>query len=436
MRRKLRLWLILPGIIVFTSISARAKTYTLDDCIEIALKRNYGVIVAKNTYDAARWNVYSAYGQILPSLSVSTNHSESWSPGYLYIEGVRTPNPNPGTNVTFSDNLSFGQSYAGLGIGTYASIKQQGAQKRSYFYSYIDTRDGLILSVKEAYYNVIKTKMLVDVAQDAVKRGEEQLKVAQSRYDLGSASLSDVLKAKVLRSNAKVDLLDAQNNYNLAKANLNFTMGVDVAEDFEVAEDLPERSIDITYNAALNEAIVNNPSYRKAYFDLDLAKANLLLAKTSFLPTISFGVSHSSRVPDRNSLFDFKEEYAGRSISLQLSYNIFNNFSDLSNLVARKKLVNTQKENLANTKNSVALDVRQAFLDVQLNAEKLNLNEESVAAAQEDLNIVREKYNLGAATIIEVLDAEVSFKQAQTNHVQALFDYNLAISSLEKVMGK
>jgi len=66
----------------------------------------------------------------------------------------------------------------------------------------------------------------------------------------------------------------------------------------------------------------------------------------------------------------------------------------------------------------------------------LLLNEESVAAAQEDLNIVKEKYNLGAATIIEVLDAEVSFKQAQVNQVQALFDYNLAVSRLEKVMGR
>jgi len=435
MRRMLRFRLILP-IIIFFSISARAEVYTLDDCIEIALKHNYGVFVAKNTYDAARWNVYAAYGQILPSLSISSEHGESWSPGYLYIEGVRTPNPNPGTNLTFSSSLSFGQSYAGLGLGTYASIKQQKAQKRSYFYSFVDTRNGLILSVKEAYYNVTRAKMLVDVAIDAVKRGEEQLKVAQSRYDLGSASLSDVLKAKVLRSNAKVDLLTAENNYNLAKASLNFTMGVDVAEEFEVAEDLPERSFDITYEAALSEAIVNNPSFRKANFDLDMAKANLLLAKTNFLPSVSFGVTHRTTVLDRRDLFDFQEEFARRSIYLQLSYNLFNNFSDLSNLVARKKLVNSQKENLENTKNSVALEVRQSFLDVQLNVEKLNLNEESVAAAQEDLNIVREKYNLGAATIIEVLDAEVTFKQAQTNQVQALFDYNLAISRLEKVMGK
>jgi outer membrane protein len=98
--------------------------------------------------------------------------------------------------------------------------------------------------------------------------------------------------------------------------------------------------------------------------------------------------------------------------------------------------LNTAKSSYEDTRNNVSLEVKQAFLDVQQNKEKIALNDESVAAAQEDLNIVREKYNLGAATIIEVLDAEVSFKTAQTNKVQALFDYNLAISRLEKAMGK
>lgn len=127
---------------------------------------------------------------------------------------------------------------------------------------------------------------------------------------------------------------------------------------------------------------------------------------------------------------------ATRSVGFTVSYNLFNNLSDVTSLVTAQKSLNTAKTNYSNARNDVTLEVKQAFLDVQQNKEKLSVNDESVAAAQEDLNIVREKYNLGAATIIEVLDAEVSFKTAQTNRVQALFDYNLAISRLEKAMGK
>jgi outer membrane protein TolC len=278
--------------------------------------------------------------------------------------------------------------------------------------------------------------MLVDVSQDAVKRGEEQLKVAESRYDLGSASLSDVLKAKVLRSNAKLDLITAENNFNLAKANLNYVMGIDVTEEIEVSDDFPERSFEISYDQALNEALDFNPSFRESAFNLSKARAERWMARSNFIPSLSIRLTHSTSVEDRSNLLNFEKNDASYFFGVTLSYNIFNNLSDMHNLVAAGKGVNTAEEYLKDTKNSVGLEVQQAFLDVQQSREKMNLNDESVAAAQEDLNIVREKYNLGAATIIEVLDAEVLFKEAQISQVEAMFDYNLAISRLEKVMGR
>lgn len=411
--------------------AASAETYTLDKCIETALQNNYYVIDAKNKYDASRWWERAAWGNILPSMSISASRSERWS---------QSVDPFSGAFSTYTEyytgSMSFRQSFAGLGIGTIASIRLQQAQKNSRYYEYVDTKDALILTVKEAYFNIIKTKMLVDVSKDAVKRGEEQLKVAQSRYELGSASLSDVLKAKVSRSNAKLELITAENSYDLAKANLSFAMGSDVTEEIEITEEFPESELDITYNLALNEALANNPLYVKARYDLTSAKADRWVKRTAFLPSLDFSLTHYSNAQDANDLITFDNYNTGYSYGLALSFNIFNGLADYANLYSAGKSVNTSRENLENTKNSVGLEVKQAFLDVQQNIEKLNLNEESVAAAQEDLNIVREKYNLGAATIIEVLDAEVLFKQAQVNQVQAQFDYHLAISRLEKVMGR
>jgi len=433
MRRNFRL-----AIVVITTFllagSAQAEIYDLEKCIEIGLQNNYGVIAAKNSYDASGWSLYSAYGQILPSISISTSRQFNWSAGEIDVNGV--PVTAVGKSTRFGGNLSFGQSYQGLGISTLANIGYQKAQRHSNYYSYLASQNDLVLSIKEAYFNTIKTKMLVDVSRDAVKRGEEQLKVAQSRYELGSASLSDVLKAKVLRSNAKLDLITAENNQNLAMADLSYNMGIDINEQIEVTDELPDATINITYDLALNEALSKNPSYRKAGFDLSAAKSQLWMARARFLPSFNVSLSHSTSVDESGDLFNFEKKNASYYFGMSLSFNLFNNLSDASSVVANKKLVNTSEEYLKNTMNLVALEVKQAFLDVQQNTEKMNLNEESVAAAQEDLNIVREKYNLGAATIIEVLDAEVLFKQAQVNQVQALFDYNLAISRLEKVMGR
>ncbi len=135
-------------------------------------------------------------------------------------------------------------------------------------------------------------------------------------------------------------------------------------------------------------------------------------------------------------MIDFRSRDANWSAFVSLNFNIFNNFFDYSNIRSARREVSTQQENVANTRNGVAMEIKQGFLDLEQADEARRLSDESVGSAQEDVNLVREKYNLGAATILEVLDAEVSLKEAQTNQVQALYDYNLAISRLEKAMGR
>lgn len=402
-----------------------AEVYSLDKCIDIALQHNVSIVTAKNSYEISKFSVYNSYGRLLPSVSISTGQTEYWEPRY-------------GKTQSASGGISIRETLGGFGLANLHDIRTSRAQKQSNYYGYVNTRQNIVLAVKDSYFNLIKADMLIDVATDALKRGDEQLKVAQSRYDLGSAALTDVLKAKVLRSNAKLDLITAQNNYNLAKANLNSAMGIDISIDFEIAHDLPSNSFEITYEQALNRAMNDNASYKKSSYDLAVAKTELCAARTNFLPDLSFSVNYGTAADKYFNLFknDYMASNATRSVGFSVSYNLFNNLGDLTSLVAARKGLNTAKSNYENTRNDVALEVKQAFLDVQQNKEKLTVNDESVAAAQEDLNIVREKYNLGAATIIEVLDAEVSFKTAQTNKVQALFDYNLAISRLEKAMGK
>jgi len=430
MRRNFRLVIAVLTTILLAGM-AGAETYDLEKCIQTALQNNYGVIAAKNSYDASKWGVYSAYSDILPSVSISTNRSEN--KGYGEINGAVIPLEK---SINYNGSINFGQSYPGLGIYTIANMKLQGARKSSDYYGLVSARNDLVLTVKEAYYNVIKTKMLVGVSENAMQRGEEQLKIAQSRYDLGSASLSDVLKAKVLRSNAQIELISAQNNYSIAKANLNYAMGIDVTEQIEIDEKYPQTALDITYDKALNEALSQNPAYRQLSFNLSATKAQQWIARTSFLPSIGFNVSHSTSVKELNNLFDFKKIDSGFSFGVGLSFNVFNNLGDTYNLVSANKAVNTAEENLINQKNSVALQVQQAYLNLQMNKEAFRVSEEAVTSAQEDLNIVKEKYNLGAATMLDILDAEVSFKQAQVNQVQAHFNYNIAASSLENVMGR
>lgn len=428
------------AIILLLNITANSQTgvetYTLNQCIDIALKSNYGVIAAEKAYSTSRGNVYAAYGSLLPSISISSGMSRTWS-GSLTLDEITNQLVGGGeTRYGYRGSVNFSNTFIGLGLYNYGNIKYNCSKRASLFYDYMKSQNDLILAVKRGYYDLIKAKMLLDVARDAVRRGEERLRVVQSRYDLGSASMSDVLKAKVQYGNDKLDLISKNNAFKLAQADLAFIMGIDVNREFNADEDLPERDIDITFEGAINEALSKNPEYRKAQFDLAAAGYSKTMAYSRFLPSLSMGLSHYTTVGNYVDYLDFRIDQASYTLFATLSFNIFNQGSDYANLRAAKNSQKTAEENLKNTENSVALEIKQSFLELERTKEAKKLAEESVAAAQEDLNLVKEKYNLGAATILEVLDAEVSFKEAQTNHVQALFDYNLAVSQLEKALGR
>jgi outer membrane protein len=418
--------------VMFTGVS-QAQVMSLDDCINSALKNNYGVNAAQNDLKSSKGGVYYSWGQILPAVNASVGKSKDWN-GSTYRDTLGVM--HAGSGIGYGGSITARQSYPGLGIGTYANIRLNKQGYSSAKYTYKSAISDLILQVKAEYYSVLKSKMLENVARDAVKRGEERLRVAQSRYDLGSASMSDVLKAKVQFGNDKLDLVSKANATRLAMAQLSFTMGVDVNRDYQVADSLPVGSISISFDQALNQAFNDNPEYSKSQVMLDYYRTKKLMAYTNLLPSLSLSLTHSSSANTYSDFTDFGIRNSSWSANASLNFNIFNCFGDYADIRSARYTVRTNEENVANTKNNVALAVKEAFLDLDQATEQRKLSDESVASAQEDLNLVKEKYNLGAATILEVLDAEVSLKQAQTNQVQALYDYNLAISRLENAMGR
>jgi outer membrane protein len=409
--------------------TASADTLTVDQCVNIALENNYTIRAAHNAYSSSRAQVYNAWGDILPSVSISASASRNW-PGQFDVNTL--------TRRTDSYNgaLNFSLSYSGLGVGTYANINKASHSRSSSFYGLASTEATIIQQVKADYYGVVRAKGLVDVSVDAVKRDQEGLRVAQSRYDLGAASLSDVLKARVQLGNDQLDSVSQNNTHQLALSTLAFDMGVDVNRGVEIAEDLRMVKFSMSFDDALDQAMLKNPDYHKAQFDYAVAKDARLQAYSNLLPNLSLGLTHRTNVSRLNSLIEFKEPNASYTLFATLSFNIFNNFFDYSNIKQASNGVLTQSQNLYNIKNNVTLAVKQAYLNLGQADEAKKLSDESVASAQEDLNIVKEKYSLGAATILDLLTAEASLTLAQQNQVQAIYQYNIAVSQIERVLGK
>lgn len=417
------------------------KVYSLDECIGLAEKYNATLIAAKESYNVAKSDVWRGWGRLLPSLDSQLGYSRRVTgptEGAVYDPSTRSYSFGVlpvRTYKSYSARVSAGQSWS-LGGYDFYSIREKSASRNSVQSSYQLTRQELVLSVKRAYFDVLKAKMLLEIQEEALRRADEQLKIAETRYELGAASYSDVLKAKVLHGDVRLALVSAENAVELAKASLNSWMGQDVNAPTDVEENLTMPDFGYSYEGALGEAMRENPYLKKAESDLNSAKAQLGMARSGFFPNFGVSGSYSWSNVDLDELKYVRQRDYEWNLSAWVSLNIFDNFQKNYNLSFAKANRNSAKESFLQTKRDVALELKQAFLNVQEAEEKIDLTREKVESAREDLDLAQEKYNLGAASILELLDAEVSYKQAEADQVEALYDYNLAVAQFEKTLGR
>lgn len=434
----MRKFLIFGLTILLPSIVSAQRIMTLQECVDSALKNNW-------TYRSAVWgnksagnDLWSAWGRFLPRVDLSfSNSSYSFGPSSPVVDEQGIPRPGSPAFKTKSYSSGFQVSQVIFdGGANIFNLASKYAAKNSSDYNLLFNKQNLIFSVKQAYYDLLRNKMLLEVQREVVKRGEQQLRVAQSRYELGSASKSDFLKAKVQFGQDQLALLKAENQVQVAGANLNAIMGLNVDQQLDIQELLEQPEMNLSYEECVKLAYKNHPSIRQSESDIDAAEGSMRVARAGYFPTVSVGGGYTWRGSAINDIDQFWDNDYQWGVGLNISFNLFEGFATQTRYLNARNEVKIAKETLDKTKSDVALEVKQAYLALEESRKATTVAEENVAAAEEDLNLVQEKYRLGAASILELLDAQVSFQTAKSDHIQSLFDYNLAVARLERAMGR
>jgi outer membrane protein TolC len=435
-----KLAVCLIGLIIMAGAST-AKEYTLQECIEMAKKTDRNVTIARNTVTTSNNAVWVRAGQFLPSVSVDGSYRKTdrgpTSPQIYTTGGAVIVSPGePGVTIkNYSTGISVGYTLFN-GLQNVWDFLQSRASKRSADNQFTVTVSTLVYAVKGQYYLVLKSKRDLDVARDAVKRSEELVKLFQEKYDLGSASLSDLLKQKVQYGTDQLTLVTAEKTLKSNIDDLAVLVGMQPGSDFDVADIAMQKEEIGELDTYVQKALARHPSILAAREDISSSRYGLRSALGQYLPSLYWSFSYGW---NKNSWEDIKkfgpEDHSG-TISLSLQYNIFDGFSRKAAVSGAKAGLSNARASELQTRNQVVRDVRDAYQGIKLAEETMKLSTETEAAAKEDMDLVQAKYNLGAAALWELLDAEVSLKSAQFNRVSAEFDYNLALAKLHNAMGE
>ncbi|SDE47472.1 TolC family protein [Sporomusa acidovorans] len=385
---------------------------SLQDSIDYALKNNASIQIAGEDKRKSELSVGEAKAGKLPTVSLGSNYSYQGNSG----------------DDSFSNSLRMNwQLYSGG--RTEAQIDQAELGVRSADLNVDKTTQQLILDATTNYYNVLAAKNMRTVNEENVSNLRAHLAIVQAKYQEGIAAKSEVLRAEVEVANADQNLIKAQNQYDLAVSNLLTTMNMDGGTELELKGELAYQPDTRTLDEAIAFAKQNRPEAVQAQVSIDSAQKGIEIAESNKRPTVSLSAStgwNDSLVPDDTNNW---------SVGASASWSIFDGGVTKSKINQAESSLNKAKLQNDQTLDSIEQEVRQGYLNMKEAEKRLANTEVTVTKANEDLYIAQESYKAGVATNLDIFDAQLALTQAKTNHVQALYDYDVNKAKLDKAMG-
>jgi outer membrane protein TolC len=437
--------LLATALLVGMSIlpAAAQDELTLDDCIEIALRMRGTVLQTRGAEQIAAAGKRSALGAFLPRVFASYDYADRKTTDQSREEPVTDSMGIPTGEIVTTQLADFNSKDKSLSLSaqmslldfsnwfSYASARQAHAAAQL---DVIGSELDLIYAVKSAYFAYLASDENVATNEEALKRSEEQLKLIESKYELGSASLSDVLKQRVQVGNDRIGLLRAQNLITTSKASLAYTVGLDALREYRFSTIYVEKPYSGTLNDAIKEAMENSPVIGSSEHELNANESAVKAAWSTYLPTLSGSARYSKS--DGVQLGQFNQKSTTKSIGFSVDWTIFDGFIREENVVRQKVFRNNARAALADNTNLIVQNVKTAFLNVALYRQQSDVSEENVKSATEDLKITQEKYNLGAATILDLLESQVTLKEAEVQLIGVQFDLKTALADLDRRLGR
>jgi outer membrane protein len=408
---------------------AQQPSVTLAEALRLAEQVQPSVIQAHGQVLTAGANLRSAKGAYLPSLALSGSGNESYSGAGSRVDPIT--NQIVGRNWTTSAGASLSASWPLFtGFRRRADARAARATLNAADAGLVDARYQLRLVTTNQFFDALAAAQLVAVREASVLEAEEQLRAATARLRAGTATRADTLTSRVNLGTAQVNLASAQADLAGTEAGLARLVGragrVSAADDSSYYE-LP--MVDTT--TLRTEAVQRSPRVQAALANARAAHAQVAAARAAYWPSLTVGASTGySGTQGTGTGFSNNSQ-----LRLGLSWNIFDGF-------AREAQIATQEANAEVAEAQASDDARNVDAGVttylaQLDAARtsVTITQTSVAAAEENLRVVRERYQVGVATIVDVLTAQTALDQARVDAVNARFAYLRAKAQLEALVG-
>ena len=413
-------YILIISIFFSTSI---AQSLTVDECVRIALENKPSLKRAEQDVTIARLNRASTGALMLPSINASNSFSET-----------TYGNSSSESSERYSGGLSLSQSLFNFGTkintlkqsdNTYNTAKQQRRQAKA----------RIILDVHTFYYQYLKNSELFDIAGKDLELSKKQLDLVQNQYNLGAVSKTDFLKASVRYGTSKSSFLSRELSKKNSEKSLRHSMGL-------LDSDVPiiiEQKMDLilsvpTFDEAYSLMLSNSPDLN--ILDNQIVGAQIAVKKawSSSLPSVNMSIGMNASSADQITRTYFDDNYI-KSANITLSIPIFSGFRNRNSIQISKLQLNQAETRLSGGTKSAKVSLYALINTLNNYQEIIPIQEEVLFSAEEDLKLAQQRYELGSASILELLDAQLALIQASSSLVRTKYDAAIQVASLDDLLG-
>ena len=416
------------------SMNAQAKKMlTLDEAVSLGIQNSKDLKIDQTKIDMATSNYLEAKNNRLPSVKVSASALALANANVdlkILKSGENGGGSSPKANSAFYGNIS-----ASLPIFAGGRIKY-GIKSAEYLIqaSKLSTENdklSIAYNVSQAYNNLFKASQQIKVLEDNLTASQKRDESFQKLEDNGIIARNDKLKANLQTSNIELQLLDANNNFNIANINMDLLLGLPDETEIEID---PNYISELTENQPvsyyLNQAISQRKDVQALDYQRRAAELGTKAAKAESLPTIALtGGYVAAEIPKILTITN------AANVGVGVQYNIDNLWKKDSSLM---KSAATERQLSATNEllnDQIKLEINRDYQNSEFSKKRITVYEKVAAQANENYRVTKNKYDNGLATITELLDADTAQISANVNVVNAQADAALAYRKLLQTTG-
>jgi len=432
--------LILFAILIFFSGDVRSQQKriitSVEQAISLAMKDNSDVINARYDQMIAEEKVSEVYSEnLLPTITLNSNYSRSFKKQVFDIFGEKI---EIGSDNALTTTLNATEPIPVLGTPVFSGIRIAEYYSKIQQENVESVENDVRNTVKNSYFGVLLSKAVVDVNEITYTNAQENFRVVESRFRNGVATEFDFLRARVKVENVRPVLLKSERDFEISKKLFSNAIGLKVNDEIEILDSLQYDSTEVweSTDVMIDRISEEYVTVRQLKLNKKISQELVNVDKANYLPKLFLFGQYSliSQENDGQSLTNyrfFNTLNAGLGLSWDL--NLFRN----SYKVAQSEIeVKKSEEQIRDVKQKLKLRSESAIIALEDAKQRILSTKETVTLAERGLELANKSYIEGVLNQIDVQDAELTLYNSRLGYYQAVFDYQIAKSELEKLLEK